>query len=114
MTALGQTLRFHDVRRMSGLPPTADISGSHRLFAFGPIADLAIANPSRSPSALLSSCPTRGIDDLACRIAPVVLRSKAGLLFLVGCEVAGGDLNYVLVWIAVIQARARAVIHCLK
>ncbi len=35
-SALGQTRRFRDARRMSGLPPTADISGASRHFAFGP------------------------------------------------------------------------------
>jgi len=39
MSALGQTRRFRDVRGMSGLPPTADISGHGRHFAFVPIAD---------------------------------------------------------------------------
>ena len=38
MSALGQTRRFRDVRGMSGLPQTADISGPCRHFAFGPKA----------------------------------------------------------------------------
>ena len=38
--ALGHTRRFHDVRRMSGLAPTADISGDARHYAFGPIGDV--------------------------------------------------------------------------
>src|SRR5262245_25346599 len=37
------------------------------------------------------SSPFRGIDDLTCRIAPVVFRSETDLYFLVGREVAGGD-----------------------
>jgi hypothetical protein len=41
MSALGQSRRFGDVRRMSGLPQTADISGPSRHFAFVPKADLA-------------------------------------------------------------------------
>jgi len=40
MSALGQTRRFRDVRGMSGLPPTADISGHGRHFAFVPEADI--------------------------------------------------------------------------
>jgi hypothetical protein len=40
MSELGQTRRFCDVRGMSGLTPTADISGPGRHFAFVPIADL--------------------------------------------------------------------------
>jgi hypothetical protein len=40
MSALGQTRRFRDVRGMSGLSPTADISGPGRHFAFGPNADI--------------------------------------------------------------------------
>src|SRR5512139_2489869 len=39
MSQLGQARRFPDVRRMSGLSPTPDISGAGRLFAFGPEAD---------------------------------------------------------------------------
>jgi hypothetical protein len=38
MSLLGQTRRFRDVRDMSGLPQTADISGPGRHFAFVPIA----------------------------------------------------------------------------
>src|SRR6185503_12498070 len=60
------------------------------------------------------SGPIRRIDGLTCRIALVVFRSTAGLHFLVGREVAGGDLDYIMVGIAVVQARARAVIHCPK
>jgi hypothetical protein len=41
MSVLGQTRRFRDVRGMSGLPPTADISGHGRHFAFVPEADSA-------------------------------------------------------------------------
>jgi 2-iminobutanoate/2-iminopropanoate deaminase len=41
MTALGQTRRFRDVRDMSGLHPTADISGPGWHFAFVPTRDLA-------------------------------------------------------------------------
>jgi hypothetical protein len=40
MTALGQTRRFRDVRGMSGLPQTADVSGSGRHFAFVPKGDI--------------------------------------------------------------------------
>ena len=40
MSGLGQTRRFRDVRGMSGLPPTADISGHGRHFAFVPNADI--------------------------------------------------------------------------
>ena len=40
MSAQGQTRRFRDARRMSGLPPTADIFGAGRHFAFGPIRDI--------------------------------------------------------------------------
>jgi len=40
MSASGQTRRFRDVRDMSGLPQTANISGPGRHFALGPIADL--------------------------------------------------------------------------
>src|SRR6476620_3367847 len=36
MSAWGQTRRFRDVRGISDLPPTADISGPGRHFAFGP------------------------------------------------------------------------------
>jgi len=39
MSASGQTRRFRDVREMSGLPRTADISGPVRHFAFVPISD---------------------------------------------------------------------------
>jgi hypothetical protein len=39
MSASGHTRRFHDVRRMSGLAPTADISGDTLHYAFGPIAE---------------------------------------------------------------------------
>jgi hypothetical protein len=38
---LGQSSRLRDVRGMSGLPQTADISGPSRHFAFVPIADIA-------------------------------------------------------------------------
>jgi hypothetical protein len=38
MSVVGQTRRFRDVRAMSGLPQTADISGHGRHFAFGPKA----------------------------------------------------------------------------
>jgi hypothetical protein len=38
-SVVGHTRRFHDVRRMSGLAPTADISGDARHYAFGPGAD---------------------------------------------------------------------------
>jgi len=41
MTALGQARRFRDVRFTSGLPPTADISGTGWHFAFGPRGDVA-------------------------------------------------------------------------
>ena len=41
MSVSGQTRRFRDVRGMSGLPQTADISGPGRHFAFGPKADIA-------------------------------------------------------------------------
>jgi hypothetical protein len=40
---MGQTRRFRDARRMPGLPPTADISGAGRHFAFGPTTDMARA-----------------------------------------------------------------------
>ena len=40
MSALGQSRRFRDVRGMSGLPPTADISGHGRHFAFVPKAEI--------------------------------------------------------------------------
>jgi hypothetical protein len=36
MSASGQTRQFRDVRGMSGLPPTADISVPGRHFAFVP------------------------------------------------------------------------------
>src|SRR5258708_5918951 len=39
----GQTRRFRDVRLMSGLPPTADVSGPGRHFAFGPESDARTA-----------------------------------------------------------------------
>ena len=39
MSEMGQTRRFRDVRDMSGLPQTADISGPGRHFAFVPQAD---------------------------------------------------------------------------
>jgi hypothetical protein len=42
VSALGQSRRFRDVRGMSGLPPTVDISGHGRHFAFGPISDLPL------------------------------------------------------------------------
>jgi hypothetical protein len=40
MSQMGQTRRFRDVRDMSGLPQTADISGPDRHFAFVPTADI--------------------------------------------------------------------------
>jgi hypothetical protein len=40
MSQMGQARRFSDVRRMSGLTQTADISGPDRHFAFGPGADM--------------------------------------------------------------------------
>ena len=40
VSASGQARRFRDVRGMSGLPPTADISGQGRHFAFVPVAVL--------------------------------------------------------------------------
>ena len=40
-SALGQARRFRDVRLTSGLPPTADISGTGWHFAFGPQPDIA-------------------------------------------------------------------------
>src|SRR5260370_7950829 len=40
MTDKGQTRRFRDVRGMSGLPPTADISGHGRHFAFVPSTEV--------------------------------------------------------------------------
>jgi hypothetical protein len=40
MSALGQTRRFRDVHGMSGLTPTADISGLSRHFALVPDAEL--------------------------------------------------------------------------
>jgi hypothetical protein len=40
MSPTGQTRRFRDVRDMSGLPQTADISGPGRHFAFVPKADI--------------------------------------------------------------------------
>jgi len=40
MSILGPTRRFRDVRGMSGLTPTADISGPSRHFAFGPQGDI--------------------------------------------------------------------------
>src|SRR5258705_13836455 len=40
MSQMGQTRRFRDVRGMSGLPPTADISGHGRNFTFVPIPDI--------------------------------------------------------------------------
>jgi hypothetical protein len=40
MSVQGQTRRFRDVRGMSGLPQTADISGLGRHFAFVPEADI--------------------------------------------------------------------------
>ena len=45
---MGQTRRFRDVRGMSGLTPTADISGLSRHFALGPGAEvLADKNDGR-------------------------------------------------------------------
>jgi hypothetical protein len=41
MSASGQTRRFRDVRGMSGLPQTADISGRGRHFAFVPKPDVS-------------------------------------------------------------------------
>jgi hypothetical protein len=41
MSALGQTRRFRDVRGMSGLPQTADVSGRGRHFAFVPKPDVS-------------------------------------------------------------------------
>ena len=43
MSELGQTRRFPDVRRMSGLPPSSDVSGAGRDFAFGPEAEVTRA-----------------------------------------------------------------------
>ena len=40
-SVVGQTRRFPDVRRMSGLPPSSDVSGAGRHFAFGPRAVIA-------------------------------------------------------------------------
>jgi hypothetical protein len=40
MTALGQTRRFCDVRSMSDVTPTADISGPSRHFAFVPLGEM--------------------------------------------------------------------------
>jgi hypothetical protein len=40
MSASGQMRRFRDVRGMSGLPPTADLSGHGRHFAFVPQAEV--------------------------------------------------------------------------
>ena len=40
MSAGGQTRRFRDARRRSGLPPTSDIFRLGRHFAFGPSADV--------------------------------------------------------------------------
>jgi hypothetical protein len=42
MSGLGHSRRFCDVRGVSGLPPTADISGHGRHFAFVPKADLSL------------------------------------------------------------------------
>jgi hypothetical protein len=53
MSQLGQTRRFRDVRDMSGLPQTADISGPSRHFAFGPGTD--IYEPSDCSTTLHSS-----------------------------------------------------------
>jgi hypothetical protein len=44
MSELGQSRRFRDVRSMSGLPQTADISGPGRHFAFVPTADMQHAS----------------------------------------------------------------------
>ena len=41
MSVLGHSRRFRDVRRMSGLPRTADISGAGRHFAFGPKSEVS-------------------------------------------------------------------------
>jgi hypothetical protein len=39
---MGQSRRFGDVRRMSGLPPTADISGHGRHFVSVPGPDISV------------------------------------------------------------------------
>jgi hypothetical protein len=40
MSELGQTRRFRDVRGLSDLPPTSDVSRSDRHFAFVPKAEV--------------------------------------------------------------------------
>jgi hypothetical protein len=47
MSDLGQSRRFRDVRGMSDLPPTADISGHGRHFAFVPFPDVVLATETR-------------------------------------------------------------------
>src|ERR1700704_5038487 len=42
-SVVGQSRRFRDVCRMSGLPQTADISGPGRHFAFVPLAVVVVA-----------------------------------------------------------------------
>jgi hypothetical protein len=49
----GQTHRFRDVRDMSGLPQTADISGPGRHFAFVPQSDIHQDNGPRRERDLL-------------------------------------------------------------
>jgi hypothetical protein len=62
MSASGQTRRFRDVRGMSGLPQTADISGRGRHFAFVPKADILRTGTTVGPKmrhSMLDTCRPR-------------------------------------------------------
>jgi hypothetical protein len=55
----GQSRRFGDVRRMSGLPSRSDVSRPGRHFAFGPTADLCAAGSQVHGSQCLIRSPHR-------------------------------------------------------
>src|SRR5258705_13824256 len=75
MSASGQTRRFRDVRGMSGLPQTADISGPGRHFAFGPIADLPATGVAQLIQKLFGRDQIRSVETLR---KAVVDRLEAG------------------------------------
>jgi hypothetical protein len=63
-SALGQTRRFRDVRGMSGLTPTADISGPSRHFALVPIADLPTTGVAQLIQKLFGRDQIGGVETL--------------------------------------------------
>ena len=74
-SALGQTRRFRDVRGMSGLPQTADISGRGRHFAFGPQADIVAFEAAGLPT--WSRSPKRTRRSLTCRALAVAPQTRS-------------------------------------